>query len=264
MMRSPGAAFDLRAALVEEVRSAAEIFESNPTKPKTLHRSRIALKRARALAAVGAVSAPGLAEVFDDLACKIMRTLARARDNWALERNARGLAERVGKKARHELKDLVSRVEAFQRTAPALDAEAVRVGFKDLLAIAYVWPEASPRQVERGARRVARRARQAWRYGREGDANSRIVWRKREKARLTVASLLGQTWPEAFPRRRKCNAALGKVLSRERDLLLVMERLDSDRPEDAEQHALRDLRKIHKCLAKRATKLGRRLHARGA
>ena len=92
MMRSPGAAFDLRGALVEEVQSAAEIFESNPTKPKAIHRCRVALKRARALAAVGRASAPGLAEVFNDFTRTIMRTLGRARDNWVLERNARLLA----------------------------------------------------------------------------------------------------------------------------------------------------------------------------
>jgi hypothetical protein len=264
MMRSPGAAFDLRAALVEEVQSAAEIFESNPTKAKTIHRSCAALKRARALAAVGAVSAPGLAEVFDGLARKIMRILARALDNWALERSARALAAQVRKKARLELNDLISRAQAFQRTAPAINAEAVRAGFKDLLALATVWPEASARQVERGARRVARRARKAWRHGREDHAHARRAWRKLEQKRRRVASLLGAAWPQDVPRRRKRGDALSKTLTRERDVRVVMERLLSDRPEDASQHALRNLRKVHKRLAKRALKLGRQVHANGA
>ncbi|HVV34606.1 MAG TPA: hypothetical protein VHC73_15370 [Vitreimonas sp.] len=263
MMRSPGAAFDLRAALVEEVQSAAEIFDSNPTKAKTIHRSRAALKRARALAAVGAVSAPGLAEVFDGLARKIMRILARALDNWRLERSARRLAAEVRKKARRELKDLISRAQAFQRTAPALNAEAVRAGFRDLLALAAVWPEASARQVERGARRIARRARKAWRRGREDHADARRAWRKLEQTRRRAASLLGSVWPHDVPRRRKHCDALAKTLVRERDVRSVMERLVSDRPEDAAQYALSDLRKVHKRLVRRALKLGRQVHADG-
>lgn len=263
-MRSPGAAFDLRSALVEEVRNAVEIFESNPTKPKTIHRCRIALKRARALGEVGNVSAPGLADIFDESARGIMRTLGNARDNWVLERSARSLADQVGKKARKELKALADRVDAFQRTAPPLNVESVRGKLKDLLALAQVWPDASPRQVERGARRVARRARKVWREARKGEGELRHKWRKREKERLYAAALLSDAWPEGQPPRRKHNSALGDTLGDERDLLLVMERLAADHPVNGRPRALRDLAKERRRLAKRADKLGRRVHARGA
>ena len=90
------------------------------------------------------------------------------------------------------------------------------------------------------------------------------MWRKREKERFYAACLLGRAWPEALPRRRKRNAALGDMLGRERDLQLVIDRLLSDWPEGGERHALRDLRKVRKRLAKRALELGRRVHADGA
>ena len=264
MMRSPGAAFDLRVALVEEVQSAAEIFESNPTKPKTIHRCRIALKRARALAAVGSVSAPGLAEVFNDGARAIMRTLGRARQDWALEQSARAFGANVSKSARRELSELAERVEAFQRTAQPVNAEAVRAGLKDLLAIAYVWPDASPRQVERGARRLVRRARKVWRRARKAEGDIRHSWRKREKARLYAALLLGKAWPQEIPRRRKRNAKLADLLGRERDLTLVMDRLHKDWPQEGQHRGLRELHKLQKRLFRRSSKLGRRVHANGA
>lgn len=264
MMRSPGAAFDLRGALVDEIRSAIEIFEGSPTRPKAIHRCRLALKRARALVEVGSVSAPGLAEVFTEAVATAMRTLATARDNWVLEKNARTLADQVSKKARRELHGLADRVEAFQRTAPPLNADNMRAKLKDLLALAQVWPDGSSRQAERGARHVARRARRAWRKARKREPSSRHHWRGREIDRLYVASLLRQVWPENRPRRRKLNAKLTEALGDERDLHLLMERLTADHPVNGGPRALHELAKIRKRLVKRANKLGKRLHASGS
>lgn len=264
VMRSPDSAFDLRAALVEEVQTAVEIFESDPTAPKTIHRSRVALKRARTLAAVGSVGAPGLADVFDNGARAIMRAFAISRDNWTLERTARAMSRKVSKKARRELRDLADRAEAFQRTATPLNIEATRAGLKDLLAIAQVWPEATARQVERGVRQVVRRARRTWRRARHDDTHGRHAWRKHEKARLYAASLLSDAWPRNRRRRRKRNAQLAERLGDERDLTLLMARLTADHPVNGGPHALRDLRRIRKRLRRRIKKLGRQLHADGA
>jgi CHAD domain-containing protein len=261
MMRSPDAAFDLRAALVDEIERAIEIFNANPAKPKAIHKSRVALKRARALVAVGAVSAPGLAEVFDGSARAIMRTLGQARDNWVLKRTALRLSQHVGKRARRELQDLADRVEAYQRTAPAINVESLRAGLKDLLAIAQVWPEASPRQVERGVRQLARRAEKAWRRASKAKAADRHAWRKSEQARLYAASLLPEAWPANRPRRRRCCAELAERLGDEHDLALLAQRLAADHPANARPRALRVLHKAKKRLEKRADKLGKRLHA---
>lgn len=83
-MRSPGPAFNLRAALTQELHAAAEELDKSPGKPKTIHRARVRLKRARALARIGHACAPGLSNVFNDSARAVMRTLAEARDLAAL------------------------------------------------------------------------------------------------------------------------------------------------------------------------------------
>ena len=84
-MRSPGPAFDLRAALSRELRGAATALDAGD-KPKAIHQARVRLKRARALARVGHACAPGLSNVFNDSARAVMRTLAQVRDLAALAR----------------------------------------------------------------------------------------------------------------------------------------------------------------------------------
>ncbi len=113
-------------------------------------------------------------------------------------------------------------------------------------------------------RRVARRARKAWRRSHKARTTNRHTWRKREKARLYAMSLLPAAWPDARPRRRARNAALAETLGAERDLMLVMARLAADHPVNGEARALRDLRKVEKRLSKRVNKLGWRLHAEGS
>ena len=93
-MRSPGAAFDLRAGLSDEVREAIqELSGSAPLKAKSIHRCRVHLKRARALARVGRDVAPGLSAVFNESARAIMHALSKARDLTALADAARRTAK---------------------------------------------------------------------------------------------------------------------------------------------------------------------------
>ncbi|HYD71906.1 MAG TPA: CHAD domain-containing protein, partial [Candidatus Binatia bacterium] len=96
-MRSPGSAFDLRAAMALELNAAMEELDSRGG-PKALHRCRVRLKRARALARLGEVVAPGLASVFNESARSVMRTLAQAHDLVALADTARLLAETANDK----------------------------------------------------------------------------------------------------------------------------------------------------------------------
>lgn len=265
-MRSPGATFDLRAALSEEIRAAINALDADPARRKSVRRCRLHLKRARALARVGHACAPGLAAVFNESARSVSRTLAQAHDMTAISDTARHLGKRVGKKQRATLIAVAEQYDAAREALGPLNLEVVRTGLKDLLALAQVWPEASARQIHKGAERIARRARKAHRRS-HGDiiAPHRHEWRKREKDRLYAALLLGDAWPGGRRKRRSVSSDLAHALGRERDTLLLMERLEADpivsEQEKAAKRALSALTARHAKLAKRADRLGVRVHA---
>jgi CHAD domain-containing protein len=256
-MRSPGPAFDLRAALSEEIRAAIDELDQSAGKAKALHRAHVRLKRARALARVGHACAPGLSSVFNDSARAVSHQLGRWRELTVLAEAARAAAKNADKKAAKALDLVASAFVAATESAP--DIDTARTGLKDLLALAQVWPNASPRQIYKGAQRIARRARFARRKSGKSAAH-RHEWRKREKDRLYAALLLGKAWPDS--RRRKTSEKLGDTLGEERDAELLLERL-STAPIAAPQRALRALRRRREKLARRANTLGRRLHAGG-
>jgi CHAD domain-containing protein len=265
-MRSPGAAFDLRASLTEELAAALSELNGSPSR-KAVHRCRVRLKRARALARVGRACAPGLSKVFNDSARAIMRALAQARDLAALADAARDVARDSGKRSAQALDHAAEVLDVARRQLPPLDIEATRAGIRDLRALAQVWPEASYRQIRRGAERVARRARRARRRGcGASEVARRHEWRKREKDRLYAALLLGEHWPEKRRTRRKKSEALGNVLGKERDALLLIERLERNPALGGEYaaRALRVLRQRSRKLAAKADDLGAALHANGA
>lgn len=268
-MRSPAPAFDLRAALSAELRAAIEELDAVATKRKAVHRCRVRIKRARALARVGRACAPGLAAVFNDSARAAMRTLAQARDIAALATIARAVALKTDKKAAAALCALGAALEASESGAASPDLHASRSALRDLLAMAQVWPEASARQIRKGAERVAERARRARRRALDSqDPARRHEWRKREKDRLYAATLLGESWPRDYKRRRRIGEALGDKLGCERDVRLLAERLEaasvSAGSAKADRRALHALKARQACLAKRADALGAHLHATGA
>lgn len=237
-------------------------------RPKAVHRCRVRVKRARALARVGSAGAPGLAGVFNDTARTVMRTLAQARDEAALADAARELSRKARRKTAAALDAMAESLDAARRAAPGLNMEATRAGLRDLLALAMVWPDASARQIRRGARRIVRRARRARRRGFAAKAASaRHEWRKREKDRFYAALLLDGAWPCA--RRRKLGGRLGETLGEEHDMMLLLERLKAE-PElagharKASARAMKALRRRRRRLARRADALGARLHAGGA
>ncbi len=265
-MRSPEQAFDLRAALSEELRAAVEEFDNAHGDPKGVHRCRVRVKRARALARVGTICAPGLSAVFNESARNVMRQLAAARDLAALSEAARALAERHNKKPARALAAIAERIDEERQALPDMNDDALRAGLKDLLALAQVWPEASARQIRRGARRVIRRARLARRHGCGSvEPANRHEWRKREKDRFYAASLLGHAWPTK--RRRKLSEKLGAVLGEERDALLLLERVAAQPSlagdERAAERAVKALMRRRSKLGQRADRLGARLHAGG-
>jgi hypothetical protein len=253
-MRSPETAFDLRAALSRELRAAIAQLDHAADKPKAVHRCRVRLKRARALARVGRACAPGLSSVFNDSARSVMRLLAQARDPHALVEAARLAAKKAHGKTAQTINELSQTLAAEAAAAAPLDVEAARAGLKDLLALAQVWPEASARQIRKGAVRVGRRARAARREGKGSEASAqRHEWRKREKDRLYAALLLGKSWPGQ--RRRKIGEKLGDVLGHERDALLLVDRLRSDPALGGEG---KPARRAFKALRRRCAKLAHR------
>jgi hypothetical protein len=264
-MRSPGAAFDLRAAMTQELNAALEELDSGG--PKALHRCRVRLKRARALARVGKVVAPGLASVFNESARSVMRTLAQSHELATLADTARILAETAGEKDAEALVATADSLDAARDALPPFDDQAVRVPIRDLIALAQVWPEPSPRQIRSGAKRIAKRARRLRRRGRDAKGLAlRHDWRKREKDRFYAASLMERAWPGR--RQRKPSQTLGHLLGLERDALLLIERLETEPAlagdASGATRARRVLRKYCVSLRKRANKLGDRLQAEGA
>ena len=253
-MRSPKPAFDLRAALTEELRAAIDELETVLADPRSVHRCRVRVKRARALARVGNACAPGLSSVFVDSARSLMRNLALARDPAALSEAARGAANKSGKRTAAAFEGVAHAIDETAASHPALNLEAARGGLKDLLALAQVWPESSHGQIRRGAKRLERRARRARRRGVAAiDPVKRHEWRIREKDRAFAADILGDAWPGK--RRRKIGAKIGEALGAERDALLLMERLVAE-PELAGDE--RDLRRALKTLNRRRSKRARR------
>jgi hypothetical protein len=195
-----------------------------------------------------------------------MLSLAQTRDLTALAHAARAAAKRQGKKDARALLAAAESLEAERDALPRLDTEAVRAGITDLLALAQVWPVPSARQIRKGARRVARRARAAFDDGRRETAGSRHEWRKREKDRFFAATLLDDAWP--VKSRRRCGEQLGDVLGMERDAALLSKRIDAapalaGNPKAAKR-AQRVLKRRMARLGKRADGLGRKLHAGGA
>lgn len=266
-MRSPEPAFDLRAGLTRELRAALEELDDVANDPKAVHRCRVRLKRARALSRVGYVGAPGLSEVFNDSARAVMHALAHARDVAALGETARKLAKKTKRKEAAALSTLAEALAARCAPLDELDIETIRAGVKDLLALAQVWPEASPRQIRRGARRVAKRARRAHRRGSASEQIApRHEWRRREKDRLYAALLLDAEWPRR--RRLTLGDRLGDVLGKERDALLLLHCLEQSphlagSPKAAARVYRAVMRRARR-LAARADALGAELHADGA
>lgn len=256
-MRSPGPAFDLRAALSEELRAAIDELDSIQADPKAVHRCRVRVKRARAVARVGRACAPGLSEVFVDSARALMRNLALARDPAALGEAARAAARKGGKQTAVAFETVADAIEQNDAAHAGLNVEAARAGLKDLLALAQVWPEASARQVRRGARRLDRRARRARRRGVGAvDPVLRHKWRTREKDRAFAADILGGAWPGK--RRRKSGQKIGDALGGERDAMLLMERIVAQ-PDLAGDE--KGVRRTLKALNRRRAKLARRADA---
>lgn len=266
-MRSPAPTFDLRAALTRELNNALGQLDHSAVTPKSVHRCRVHIKRARALARVGRACAPGLAAVFNESARATMRTLAHARELNALAEAAEAAGEKADKKCAVALAALAQSLTRSNLALDAPDIQGARANLKDLLALAQVWPEASPRQVRKGAERIARRARRARRRGLYCNHPELLHdWRKREKDRLYSAELLGDAWP--YRRSRKLSEKLTAILGEVRDTRLLHDRIEASTlscgSAKADRRALSALEQRCEKLHKRADGLGEKLRLKRA
>jgi len=261
-MRDDVADLDLRAALRREL-AAAEAALSLSDSAQGVHRCRVALKRARALVRVARDAAPGVASLFNGEARAIMKLLAPVRDRTVLSDCARAEAKRARPKA---AKALAAFAEALDPTRPPGGVEAAAAALKNLKALAQNWPELAPGQSRKGLVRLAKRARTAFQRADNGGAEARHVWRKREKDRLYAAELAGAAWPSAYRRRLRRARRLAQALGRERDVLLLLTAVKKRRPlkGGAAKAAIEHLKRVRATRAKKADRLGRRLHAGGA
>ena len=268
-MRSPAHTIDFRALLLKEVKGATRALRGDAPSPEDVHRCRVHLKRARALGKVGYMCAPGLSGSFNDIARNVMHAMSGDRDLVALSETARAQAKASEKRSHPKraaaLRTVAEHLETEQARSAGPDWRYVRAGLADLAALANVWPEASVRQLKRGLKRITRNARDAFRKGQGAkSAQLRHKWRRREKERLYASDLLKDAWLNSVPRRHKRNEKLGAALGKERDVLLLLERIEATTREiggeKIAKRARRALKQRRAEIARSADALGRKLH----
>jgi CHAD domain-containing protein len=264
LKRTPS--FDLREALRAQLLASVAAFDGMSA-TEAVHRGRTALKRVRALARLGHETAPELAGQIIAGIRPIMRRFSDVRDLDAVAACAKFYGEQEEGRNRRGLM-LLARKISKRRSAmnsPPL-ADAARE-IRALVDAAQAWPLVSdPALVHDGARRMAARARKAFRsaQGTKG-MEDRHTWRQREKERLYAALLLGDAWPKKLPRRRRRSQRLGELLGLERDTLLLLETLReapalAGGPDDSDRLQVFLSRRLEK-LRKQTDRLGKRLHA---
>lgn len=265
----PDAPFELGRAMADQVFSAFAACSVDKLDEKSVHSCRVHLKRARALARAGRDAAPGLYGVFNDSAREIMQSLSHARDLSALAQTARSLAETSSPKTSAALLLCAAALDEERQALAPLRAADIRSALRALLSLAQVWPKTTLAHTRRGAERMARRARCAYRDGaRAHQAELRHTWRKREKDRLYIVDLLQEQWPKHLPKRRRSSSALSNCLGKEREILLLIEKIttlpDIAGGADGAARALQACAKRERGLQRQACKLGARVHRKEA
>jgi len=188
--------------------------------------------------------------------------LAPAREHAALAALAANAAKHAPPKAAAALHAAAARFSLSARDIDTASQTTLAAALKDLHALAQVWPEASHRQVSRSAAAIVRRARRARKRGLVSAApDIRHTWRRREKERLFAVEAIGAEWPKA--RRRRSAQRLAEALGKERDLMILIERLKTAPPVANDPpvpgKALKTLRKLAKTWRRRANARGRKL-----
>jgi CHAD domain-containing protein len=251
------APFSLQAAIAVQMKAAEDAL-SAPDAGDAIHESRIALKRLRVLARVADYARPQAGAALELTAQAAMKRLAPARDLAALEHAAAAVAQDADGEA---LAFLTRAAGEFSRSRRAAESAALREAEIALLRIGpivAIIPEITRAAARRASADIAARARSTFKaaHGKR-KILLRHAWRKREKDRRNAEMLLGAAWKGA--RRRKIGRDLTDALGRERDAMLLLDRLSaSPRTPKA---VLRLIKRHRRLLAQRADYLGAKLHA---
>ncbi len=252
----PPPPFSLRAAIAAQMKAAEDAL-ALPNAAAAVHETRIALKRLRMLARIADYVTPQGGAALEVAAQTMMRHLGHARDLAALEHAAQAVADEARGASFTYLNRVAGDFARQRRVAEVSALNEAAIALVRLRPIAEAVPDATPSQVRRAARRLNERARTA--FGR-AEGRSRIWvrhdWRKREKDRRNATLIIGRNWPGKV--RAGTARRLTEALGRERDALLLLDRLKSS-PRTSKR-VLRLIKKYRRDRARRADKLGARLH----
>jgi hypothetical protein len=251
------APFSLQAAIAMQMKAAEDALTS-PDAGVAIHEARIALKRLRVLARVADYARPQAGAALELAAQAAMKRLAPARDLAALEHAAAAVA---GDARGEALAFLTRAAGEFSRSRRAAESAALRdaeIALVRMGPIVSIVPEISRPAARRAAVDIADRAHGAF-MAAHGKRKIllRHAWRKREKDRRNAEMLMGEAWKGK--RRHKIGGALTDALGRERDAMLLLDRLAGS--PRTPKGVLRLIKSHRRVLAKRADDLGAKLHA---
>jgi hypothetical protein len=250
--------FSLKIAIAAQMQAAHDAL-ALPNAVAAVHETRIALKRLRVLARIADFAQPQGGAALEWGAQVAMKQLSAARDLAALE-NA-SIAVGGGGKA-DTLLFFARTASGFARQRRVAEAAALNdaaIALVRLEPIADAVPDISPAQARRAAKALEKRAARASAAARgKRTVLLRHAWRKREKDRRNAALLMGANWPMKV--RAGTARRLTEALGRERDALLLQERVASS--PRTPKAALRLIKRFRRERARRADKLGARLHRR--
>jgi hypothetical protein len=257
----PTPAFDLRSALRIQLEAAIDAFE-NLRPDDAVHRGRVALKRARALARLAQHAEPALSGQIIAQIRPIMHRFSHARDLTALESCAKHWASLEQPQVKSALLGVARRLAAKRKAMEAPNLGEAVADVRRLIIYLTAWPDISDEAIALGAQRLAKRARRGFKRAQRFAApEARHNWRKRVKERLYAIFLLGHFWPRSLPRRRASTQRLGETLGVERDLALLLERLRAEPSlagsPDLADRTIAALMDHLDALRKRADKLGK-------
>jgi hypothetical protein len=259
--------FDLAEALAHEARAAGAAL-GDADAARAIHQGRVRLKRFRALARLAQAAAPNAARSLNAKARAAMAGLSDARDLAALAAGARAAAIGASGKARLGLLETAAALEAERIAMAHPPIAAARETAAALEAAVASLPKLDAHAIEKGARRLVKRARRAFHAARDAAGDEpRHTWRKREKDRLFAEDVLGPAWPKTLARRRRRAKRLARVLGAERDLLLLRARIKAT-PKIAGGRGLARKSRAFlttqiAALAEKADRLGAALHRTG-
>lgn len=261
LRKSP--AFDLKSALRLQLDAALSAFETLPA-DDGVHRGRVALKRARALARLAQRAEPALAGQIIAQIRPIMRRFSEARDLVALEQCAKRWAAVEKAQSRAALNGVARRLATKRKAAAPPDFTTAANEVRRLIFYLSAWPDIGAPAIAAGAARVHKRARKGYeRAHGSAEPDVRHAWRKRAKERLYAIQMLDHHWPQRLPRRNKVTQKLGETLGLERDLTLLLQHLRTDPglagSPDQSDRAHAALSAHRDALRKRADKLGKKL-----